>query len=80
MEETHESHPLMKTVLSHTDAKEHRGRFISALIAEAVAQEWKEKGLKFPGHDYRYRLVLGKIKDENLRLYFANIASAYNPV
>ncbi len=66
--------PVMKKVLAHKDAKPHRRRYVEALISAAVDQEWSEKGLEFQDLGYSHRHVLGQIKDEDLRLSFAQRA------
>lgn len=67
-------HTLMKKVLAHKDAKQHRRQYVEALLVSALDHEWIEKGLQFSSLDYRHKSILAKIKDENLRLSFAQRA------
>jgi hypothetical protein len=66
--------PVFKEVLAHKDSKMYRQHYINALLAEAVAQEWNEKGYEFADLDWTHRPVLGTVKDDDLRLMFAKRA------
>lgn len=67
--------PVFKEVLAHKDSKMYRQHYVNALLAEAVAQEWNEKGYEFAGLDWTHRPVLGTVKDDDLRLMFAKRAN-----